>query len=85
MVQIIKNSRVVSQSKNLRGIVAYARQVKLASIVIQPKPDLSASLAISWVDGATCFTNFASYTVCQHWCNKKTIRLGWPIASTLLK
>ena len=65
---IIRNTggRVVSRSKNLRGIVDYARNhAKPNRVDIWQNRDGSAQLGIVFADDATVITDFASFEVCR--------------------
>lgn len=65
MTVIIRNAefRIVAQSRNLRGIIDYSRSHAIERIDLYKGPQLG----ISWVDGASCITDFADVTVMHKW------------------
>jgi hypothetical protein len=58
--------RVVSRSRNLRGILEYSRTHFVARIDLY-KHDLEGQLGITWANGSTVITSFASFDVMQRW------------------
>jgi len=69
MIQIYKNSEVVAQSRNLRGLIEYARNksdVKIVSCF--PKDDdFPPRMAVSYDDGAHCIVEWRSYHIMVDW------------------
>lgn len=85
--EIMKNGKVIHRSQNLRGIDTYSQRNVIESITIKPvfsiyapfvHSQASAILSVKWVNGATCETSFASFTVCVDWCKTKTKYSKWP-------
>lgn len=75
------DDRVVSRSKNLRGILDYSRKYRVAKVRIWPNNPAwrfpypgstvstvgdseGARFEITWENGSTCLSDFASATVC---------------------
>lgn len=68
MVTIERQGKTVSRSKNLRGILTYARNhgVHIAQ-AIPAKTDGKGVLAVKFRDGAEVATQFESYEVLRDW------------------
>ena len=71
-VEIIKASRVVAQSRNLRGILTYASSrgtyVTRAAIEAErPSGSGTGTLTVEWADGARVVTPFACFSVLAGW------------------
>lgn len=60
------NGKTVSTSRNLRGVLSYARQHGVASVTIHSTRD-GGELRITYGDGATSRNHFESFTVLQNW------------------
>lgn len=67
MIQIFKGGRVVSTSRNLRGIVTYSRKVAPKQITLDRDGDTRGWLYVEWCDGASVHTEFASYHIMVDW------------------
>ena len=61
-----KNNKVVSRSKNLSSIRAYARKVPVLHVYIHAKSD-GGTLQVVYNDGADVITKFGSFTILQDW------------------
>ena len=68
MIEIRNASgEVIRRSRNLRGIQVHARRTWIAEAVASPGEDGRGILQVTFGDGATCRTEFASYTVLCIW------------------
>lgn len=85
--EIVKDGKVIHRSRNLRGILEYARRILIDSVTIKPvfssdapfvHSKASAILFVRWIDGATCETDFASFTICVDWCKDRSKFSRWP-------
>ena len=59
--------QVIRRSRNLRGIGDHARRTWLAEAVASPAQDGRGLLQVTFGDGTTCRTEFASYQVLCIW------------------
>lgn len=66
MIQIFKGGKVVSTSRNLRGIMTYSGKVAPKQITLT-QDGVRGWLSVTWVDGATVQTEFASYHIMVDW------------------
>jgi hypothetical protein len=66
-VTINLNGNLVASSKNLRGILDYARKVPVHRVAIYRNLNGDGLLCVTFDNGANCQTTFASYTVCIDW------------------
>jgi len=76
-ILIGKQGQIVSQSRNLRGLLDYARRHPVVWIETQPLTWVSrdgrplwpagARLYLRFADGAEAMTYFSSYAVLQDW------------------
>lgn len=84
MVEIFKDGKRVSHSKNLRGILDYARKHGVAKVLIMENlaSEFGGTLNIIFGDGATVTTNFNSYKVLESWI---AARRSWNLKETLSK
>lgn len=79
-LKIYRAGRVVSQSRNLRGIMRYTsrnwpgRHVSRVHVLETPS---GALLRVRWSDGAYAVALFASCTVARRWVQA---RRSWPTA-----
>lgn len=68
MVQIIKDNKAVSTSKNLRGILRYASKHGVRMADALPHSDgPGGRMVVMFSDGAYAITDFACYQVLQEW------------------
>lgn len=80
MVEIKNNGRVVSTSKNLRAITAYAAKggIWVDKFTLTQGYDGSKEqglLRVEFNDGAVCETNFRSYHIMVDWVrNRRSMR-----------
>jgi hypothetical protein len=62
------NGRSVRRSKNLRGILEYCRTCQVERVdLFGPNRDGEGVLGVTWADGSTCVTDFASYRLMAEW------------------
>jgi hypothetical protein len=68
-VTIFRNGQEVKHSRNLRGILDYARKVSPvnSALVVESPKDASARVEFYFLDGAICITEFASAVVARNW------------------
>jgi hypothetical protein len=73
MVTIRDNSfNIVQRSKNLRGILERTRRIAVDRVDVWPdKAGDTAQLGVTWVDGSSCVTDFASFKLCKQWCRAR--------------
>ena len=69
-----KDFEVVSRSRNLRGILSYSRHTAVERIDLYKAPDGCGQFGITWCDGASCITDFASYNVMADFAKKRTFK-----------
>jgi hypothetical protein len=67
MIEIVKQGKVVSRSRYLRGIKTYARRSPVERVSVIGQDESGALLYVRFEDGAECCTNFASFGVCSAW------------------
>ncbi len=65
------NVRIVKRSKNLRGVLEYARLYPVVSCCLLKQED-GCNLMLRFYDGALCDISFASYIVAKDWINKRS-------------
>lgn len=68
MIEIIRNGRTVAKSRNLRGILDYARKspVRKATVSCYNR-ERTGNVYILFEDGSECRTEFAGYIVAVEW------------------
>ena len=80
MTNIIKGGQIIRKSKNLRGMLEYARLspvVRIEACDIGPFEDANqrlrsqGTMLVLYRDGATCRANFESYRVMLAWVRKR--------------
>ena len=72
MIEILNASgEVIRRSRNLRGIQIHARRTWIAEAVASSAQDGRGLLQVTFGDGATCRTEFASYTVLCIWLHSR--------------
>lgn len=62
-----RNGQVVSQSKNLRGILDYTRKHPLRNVFASELPKGRGHLRLIWNHGEICNTEFESFTALLTW------------------
>jgi hypothetical protein len=67
MIEIVKQGKVVSRSRNLRGIKTYARRSPVERVNVIGKDKCGALLYVQFEDGAECRAVFESFGVCSAW------------------
>lgn len=68
-----RDLRVVSRSKNLRGIMRYPATVERVDVW------WPGQLGVTWTDGASTITTFADHSVLLAWIKARRIFRGVPI------
>ena len=72
MIEIIRPDGTVAQrSANLRGILNHACRTWIAEAVASSTQAGSGILRVTFGDGCTCHTEFASYVVLCAWLRRK--------------
>jgi hypothetical protein len=79
METIQKAGHTVARSRNLRGILDYARKSPLVSVKIAPHAG-QGLLLVRYYDGAYSQTAFADFSVLVDWAKA---RRSWPRATTV--
>lgn len=64
-VEVFNNGGTVSRSKNLRGILTYARKHGMERVGVTEERDGGALVAFLFKNGARCLVMFRSYTVAR--------------------
>lgn len=67
MSTITKNARIIRQSKNLRGLLDYARVSRVTRVELAPFAQVNGSLRVFYEDGSIGRENFASYRIMVDW------------------
>lgn len=68
MVEIYdSHGQVIRRSRNLRGILDHARRTWIEEASASPAQEGKGILSVSFGDGSTCRTEFASYEVLCWW------------------
>lgn len=65
-VEIMLGSKVVARSRNLRGLLDYARKEPPVSAAVNKTPT-GGRLTVFFNDGALCHVEFADYSVACGW------------------
>ena len=66
-VLIHKNGATVKRSRNLRGILDYARENPVVKASVVVNPDESADIVFTFLDGAKSLVHFQSNQVFLDW------------------
>lgn len=61
------DGNVIHRSRNLRGVLDHARRSWVAEAVAEPLPRGKGLLRVTFGDGGTCVTEFASFAVLCTW------------------
>lgn len=81
-VQIILDGAIVSEQKNLRAIRDYSSRLRpVTDVTVFPAEpantaDHGAVLHVTWRNGATCTTTFASFALCKNYSARLAKRYG---------
>lgn len=67
MVEIKLGEKSVAHSRNLRGILSYARKAFVRNVYCTRNGDGTGFVCFTFDDGARCRTEFADYTVLLRW------------------
>lgn len=78
MIEIVApDGAVMHRSKNLRGVLDHARRSWVEEAVAHPSPSGAGGvLQVTYGDGRTCRTEFASYQVLCGWLRARR-SLAW--------
>lgn len=72
MIRILdRDMRTVSYSQNLRGILAYSGKNTVERVDIWPRANGNSTVGIAWENGSTAIFDFASFTVCKSFFEKR--------------
>lgn len=85
MVQIIRDGRQVARSRNLRGIVDYARKHGMDYVnvdEIRSEDEQGAIVTFNFSDGAWSIVTFNDYFVAVDYVARRATRYRWDCAST---
>ena len=76
-IEIHRHGEVVAKSRNLRGLLTYARKSPVKHVYLRRMAYGYGGLFIEFENGATCKTEFASFTVCRNWLeSRRSWQLG---------
>lgn len=78
-VTITKEGKPVSTSRNLRGVMTYARKHGVRLWIASMTDDYGALVSITFGNGADCHTRFASWDVAQRWVRA---RRSWALTAS---
>lgn len=67
MSTITHTARVIRRSKNLRGLLDYARVSRVVRVELTPFAKVNGSLRVFYADGAIGRANFASFHIMVDW------------------
>lgn len=73
MVNIILNGQIVATSKNLSGVLNYARKHQITRVETCKFAELKGSLRVFYSNGAECRTLFESHNVMLQWVKARRI------------
>lgn len=77
MVEIANaQGQVIRRSRNLRGIFAHARRTWIEEAIACPAQEGRGLLQVTFGDGCTCRTEFASYAVLCDWLHHRCSWVG---------
>ena len=82
MPNIIKGGMIIRTSKNLRGIIDYARVSPVARIESCPIGAVSGTMRVLYEDGADTRANFNSYHIMIDWIRQ---RKSWKDAKHVMQ
>ena len=72
MIEIVNaNGQVLHRSRNLRGIFDHARRTWIEEATAHPAGEGKGLLQVTFGDGATCQTAFASYHALCDWLKRR--------------
>lgn len=86
---VIRSSdfRVVSTSRNLRGLLTYARRSPVTRVdLYENKPGAAwgAQFGIVFADGSTSISDFASYSILCAWVEtRRKLARGWALCEVV--
>lgn len=81
-LQIIRQGKVESDSRNLRGLMDYARRNTIQRVTLEMTEDYGALFHVRFVNGATLNTEFAGWDVAQRWVRA---RRSWSLKAAVIK
>ena len=73
--EVTKNGKVIRRSKNLRGIIDYARFSPVVKVdgVFHHENEVRGILTVEYFDGCTSKASFASYHIMVDWIRSRRI------------
>lgn len=75
------NDKMIHQSKNLRGVLTYARTHSISRIQITKfHTGAKGWLYVGFADGSWTHTTFQSFAILQHWVRTRKVFQGAPIS-----
>ena len=63
----------ISRSRNLRGILDYSRRNPVERIDLYGQPLGAGLLGITWINGSSVITEFASFSVMREWTRDRAV------------
>lgn len=72
-VSIEKNGRIIRRSKNLRGIIDYARTSPASRVELTPQGVTRGRVRVIYADGAVTSAQFNSYRIAVDWVRRRRI------------
>lgn len=78
-IQIEKGGRIVKTSRNLRGLLDYARVSPVARIEAIELPKEAGSMRVIFDNGASTRANFESYKVMRAWIKSRKSWAGFKL------
>jgi hypothetical protein len=73
MVNVILGGQIVATSKNLAGVINYARKHPVTRVETAPYADSKGSLRVFYANGAECKSLFVSHVVMFGWVRARRI------------
>jgi hypothetical protein len=74
-----RDFKPVNVSRNLRGIISSSGRNAVERVDVWPsKSGDGAQLGVTWTNGSSVITDFASFKVCKAWC---AARRSFPAAT----
>lgn len=78
--QVEKNGQIIRTSRNLRGVLEYARVSYPKRIELTPQGKCNGRLRVIFSDGAVTSAHFASYNIMVDWVRN---RISWRGVETI--
>lgn len=77
MIEITKNGKVISHTKNLEGLSTYNRKQPVIHSSATRLGNGKGSLSVTFRDGAKARVQFGDFKVLKDWLDTKKKRSGW--------